>query len=40
MLRSSRNPIECAIGRLKARWGFLTRTIDLKLENVPVAIFF
>ena len=29
MLRSSRNPIECTIGRLKALWGFLTRTIDL-----------
>ena len=39
MLRSSRNPTECAFGRLKAPWGFLTRTIDLQLENVPVAIF-
>ena len=39
MLRSSRNLIECAFGRLKARWGFLTRMIDLQLEHVPVVIF-
>ena len=39
MLRSARNPIECAFGRLKARWGFLTRKIDLKLELVPAAIY-
>ncbi len=36
MLRSLRNPIECAFGRLKARWGILTRKMDLKLESVPV----
>ena len=29
MLRSSRKPTECAFGRLKARRGFLRRTIDL-----------
>ena len=39
MLRSSLNPIECAFGRLKACWGFLTRMIDLQLEHVPVVIF-
>ena len=39
MLRSARNPIECAFGRLKARWGFLTRKIDLKLDLVPAAIY-
>lgn len=35
MLRSARNQIECALGRLKARWGFLTRKIDHKLEMIP-----
>ena len=39
MLRSARNQIECAFGRLKARWSILTRKIDLKLENVPVVIY-
>ena len=39
MLHSIRNPIECPFGWLKARWGFLTRTITLQLENVPAAIF-
>ena len=39
MLHSARNPIECAFGRLKARWGFLTRKIDLKLDLVPAAIY-
>ena len=39
MLRSSRNSTECAFDRLKARLGFLIRTIDLQLENVPVAFF-
>ena len=35
MLRSARNPIECAFGRLKARWSILTRKMDLKLETIP-----
>ena len=39
MLRSARNPIECAFGRLKARWGILTRKIDLKLTTVPSVIY-
>ena len=39
MLRSARNPIECAFGRLKARWAILTRKVDLKLEAVPSVIY-
>ncbi|XP_065651012.1 uncharacterized protein LOC136079217 [Hydra vulgaris] len=39
MLRAARNPIECVFGRLKARWGFLTRKVDLKLEAVPTVIY-
>ena len=32
-------PIECAFGRLKARWSLLTRSIDLKLESVPTVVY-
>ena len=39
MPRSSCSPMECASGGLKACFGFLTRVIDLQLENVPVVIF-
>ena len=39
MLRSAQNPIECAFGRLKARWAILTRKIDLKLEAIPTVIY-
>ena len=39
MLRSARNPIECAFGRLKARWSFLTKKVDLELEFVSIAIY-
>ena len=39
MLRSARNQVECAFGRLKARWGFLRKTIDLKIETVPKVIY-
>ena len=38
MLRAARNPIECAFGRLKARWGILTRKMDLDLIKVPTVI--
>ena len=38
MLRAARNPVECAFGRLKARWSILTRKIDFKLESVPILI--
>jgi hypothetical protein len=39
LLRSARNPIECAFGRLKARWSILTRSIDLKLESIPTVVY-
>ena len=35
MLRLARNQIECAFGRLKARWRILLRSMDLKLEDMP-----
>ena len=38
MLRSARNQIECAFGRLKARWRILTRPMDLKLDDLPTVI--
>lgn len=38
ILREARNPIECAFGRLKARWSILTRKMNLKLENIPVVV--
>ncbi|CAB4035871.1 Hypothetical predicted protein, partial [Paramuricea clavata] len=39
MLRSARNPIECACGRLKARWSILTRKMDLSLNILPIVIY-
>ena len=39
MLRSARSQVECAFGRLKARWGFLRKKIDLKIETVPKVIY-
>ena len=38
LLRSARNQIECSFGRLKARWGFLRRMVDFKLETVPIVV--
>ena len=39
MLRLAGNPIECAFGRLKARWSILTRKMDMKLEKIPTIIY-
>ena len=39
LLLSARNPVECAFGRLKARWSILTKKMDLKLDNIPTVIF-
>ena len=39
ILRSARNQIECAFGRLKARWGFLSRKVDLKFESIPTVVY-
>ena len=33
-LRSERNQIECAFGRLKARWRILLRPMDLNFEDI------
>ena len=38
LLRSARNQVENAFGRLKARWQILNTKINLKLENVPQVI--
>ena len=39
MLRSARNQVECAFGRLKARWVFLRWKVDLKIETIPNVIY-
>lgn len=39
MLRSARNKVECAFGRLKARWQVLTTPINLDLEDTPTIIY-
>ena len=38
VLRNSRNQIECAFGRLKARWSILSRKMDLNVTSVPKVI--
>ena len=39
MLRSARNQIECAFGRLKARWRILLRPMDIPVDKLPNIIF-
>ena len=39
VLRFSRNQIECAFGRLKARWSILTKQIDLKSDNIAYIVY-
>ena len=39
MLRSARNPIECAFGRLKARWQILNKRMDMGLTSLPEIIY-
>ena len=39
MLRSPRSPIECALGRLKARWQILNKRIDVGLVFVPSIVY-
>ena len=39
MLRSARNQIECAFGRLKARWRILLRPMDIPIHKVPNVVF-
>ena len=38
-LRAVRNQIECAFGRLKARWRILNRPMDLGIEFIPTIIY-
>ena len=38
VLRSGRNQIECAFGRLKGRWQILNRAMNVKLDDVPMLV--
>ena len=38
MLRSIRNPLERAFGRLKSLWSIVTRKMDLSLELIPTVV--
>ncbi len=38
VLRGGRNQVECAFGRLKARWQILNRAMNVKLEDVPTLV--
>ncbi|XP_065070897.1 uncharacterized protein LOC135695660 [Rhopilema esculentum] len=40
MLRFARNQIECAFGRFKAKWRFLTRIVDIRVEMVPTVVLY
>ena len=39
MLRTARKQIECAFGRLKARWRILLRPMDIPVQKFPNVIF-
>lgn len=39
ILRSARNPVECAFERLKGRWWFLMKQVDLNLDLVPIVVY-
>ena len=39
LLRSARNQIECAFGRLKARWRILQRPLDIPIKLTPKVIY-
>ena len=39
MLRSARNQIECAFGRIKARWRILLRPMDIPVQKLLNVIY-